>query len=93
MGVPTCAEEHKEVLYATAVATLDFSFIPKHELGSQTQTGFLVSPGKDEKPEKERQCLCENSFTLNDSRAGEKQQGSEFVIIEEHCSLGQYTEP
>lgn len=35
-GIQTCAEEHKEGLYAAAIATLDFSFIPKHELSSQS---------------------------------------------------------
>lgn len=76
-SIQTCEEEDKEALYAAAIATLDFSFIPKHELSSQSQTGFLISPGRDEKPEKERQCLCKNSsFTLNNYPEGEKQQGS-----------------
>lgn len=35
-GIQTCVEEHKEALYAAAIATLDFSFIPKHEPSSQS---------------------------------------------------------
>lgn len=32
--IQTCEEEHKEAIYAAAIATLDFTFIPKHELSS-----------------------------------------------------------
>lgn len=35
-SIQTCEEEHKEAIYAAAIATLDFSFIPKHELSSQS---------------------------------------------------------
>lgn len=35
-SIQTCEQEHKEAIYAAAIATLDFSFIPKHELSSQS---------------------------------------------------------